>query len=307
VRRVVLVLCLTLATCSVLAVPAPRLIVEAPPRFAAQAARVRALADGDFSSSLRLTGMDDFGPPIAVVLAAEDSSAARQVPPWASGFTVGGRGLIVLFPQRVPSYPDRNLEALLHHEVTHVLVARATRGRPVPHWFNEGLATVAAREWGLEDRARSAAALIGKGPRSTAELDAAFGAPGTASARRAYALSAALMRSLLRRFGDDMPGRVLHLVGRDVPFPRAFHEVTGSDVERAVSRYFVKEAFWYTWVPFVTSSGALWMAITLLAIVAIRRRRQRSAAMHARWEAEDERARLEAERRARGTDTWTIN
>jgi len=285
----------------------PTLVVEGSSRFGRDAARVEALAEGDFSIALELTGLEDFGPPVHVVLAAEDSPAAARVPAWVSGFTVAGRGLIVLFPQRVPSYPDRNLEALLHHELAHVLVARAARGRPVPRWFNEGLATVAAREWGLEDRARSAAALIGKGPRSTADLDQAFEAPGSAAARRAYAVSAALMRSLQHRFGNAMPGRVLHLIGRDLSFDEAFRRVTGSTVESATQRYFVKEAFWYTWLPFLTSSAVLWMAITLLALVAIRRRRERSAAMHAKWDAEEESAELEAERHARDREGLTIN
>jgi hypothetical protein len=64
---------------------------------------------------------------------------------------------------------------------------------------------------------------------------------------------------------------------------------TGDTLELAEYRFFVREALWHTWVPFVTSSGVLWAAITVLAIVAIRRRRTKSAAMRERWEAEEER------------------
>jgi hypothetical protein len=41
-------------------------------------------------------------------------------------------------------------------------------------------------------------------------------------------------------------------------------------------------------VPFLTSSGVLWAAITFLAVVAIRRRRAKSAEMRAEWEVEEE-------------------
>jgi len=46
--------------------------------------------------------------------------------------------------------------------------------------------------------------------------------------------------------------------------------------------------FWTTWLPFLTSTGALWMAITILALVAIRRRRVRSQQMLEAWDEEEE-------------------
>jgi hypothetical protein len=73
-----------------------------------------------------------------------------------------------------------------------------------------------------------------------------------------------------------------------MPFREAFLRATGDTLERAEHRFFVREALWHTWVPFLTSSGVLWAAITALAIVAIRRRRTKSAAMRERWEAEEE-------------------
>jgi hypothetical protein len=82
--------------------------------------------------------------------------------------------------------------------------------------------------------------------------------------------------------------RILELLGRDIPFREAFVRATGDTLERAEYRFFVREALWHTWVPFLTSSGVLWAAITALAIVAIRRRRIKSAAMKERWQAEEE-------------------
>jgi len=262
------------------------LIVQAPPELAQAAARVRAVGEGDFAAPLMVLGPEDFGPPIRVHLALESSSMALRAPSWAAGYAIRDQGFIVLFPQRTPSYPDRNLEALVHHEVTHVLVARATHGHWIPRWFNEGLATVAAREWGIEDRARTATALIGRGPRSLTELDAAF--EGDRShASRAYALSAAAVRSMLRRHGRESAGTVLTEVGRGIDVDRAFGRATGSSLSAFERHFFDDEAFWSTWVPFLTSSAALWMAITLLALWAIRQRRRRSAEMNAMWEAEE--------------------
>jgi len=270
------------------AMPAPELLVEAPPELASVALEVGALEKDDFSQTLLLTGMTGFSSPIRVVLVPETSPLAQDVPSWVSGYARGGERLIVLFPARVRSYPDRNLRALVHHEVAHVLVAQAARGRPVPRWFNEGVATVAAREWGVEDRARFAMAVLGGKARTTRSLNAAFQGSDT-EVRRAYALSAAFVRFLQNDYGTLAPATVLRGIGSGLDFEEAFLQTTGVPLSRAENTFFEDDAFWNTWLPFLTSTGALWMAVTLLALVAIHRRRVRSRQMIEEWEEEDER------------------
>lgn len=262
---------------------AARLDIVAPASLHTAASRVRALASDDFGDVLALVGLAEFGPPVRVFLAPEDSELARRVPSWVAGFAQPAINEIVLFPARVPSYPDRNLAVLLRHEVAHVLAARAAGHRVIPTWLAEGIATVAAREWGLEDRARYAAAVIGPGPRSLRELDAAFRAGGR-QVPRAYALSAALVRALERRHGRDSVARLLSGIARGEDLPAAFRAATGTSLAAFERRFFRTDAFWTTWVPFLTSSGALWMGITALALLAIRRRRRRDAELRARWE-----------------------
>jgi len=269
------------------AAPSPQLVVEAPVELTAVAEEVRSIGDGDFSAGLHITGVIGFTRPIRVVLLAENSELAHEVPAWVSGFARGSDALIVLFPARVHSYPDRNLRTLVHHEVAHVLVAQAARGRPVPRWFNEGVATVAAREWGIEDRARFAMAVLGARPHGVRDLDAFFEGSGP-QITRAYALSSAFVRFIQRRYGPSAPAMVLDGVARDLSFNEAFHRATGESLVHAEQVFFGKEAFWTTWLPFLTSTGALWMAITILALVAIRRRRVRSQQMLEAWDEEEE-------------------
>ena len=288
-RSLAIALCIiVLTTIGAAARPAPELIVENPPELDVIADEVRAIGSGDFSGALMMTGLMGFTSPMRVVLAPEDSAVAQQTPAWVSGFANGGSRTIVLFPERVSRYPDDSLETLVHHEVTHVLVAEAARGRPVPRWFNEGVATVAAREWGIEDRARYAAAVVGRGQRTTDALDHGF-AEGGRRVARSYALAGAFVRWLRVEYGELVTARILEHLGRDMSFREAFVRATGDTLERAEYRFFVREALWHTWVPFLTSSGVLWAAITALAIVAIRRRRTKSATMRERWDAEEER------------------
>lgn len=263
------------------------LVVEAGPEHAAVAARVRAVGGRDLAQVAELLGTDPGAGTVRVVLAGEGSPLAARVPSWVSGYALPPLATIVLFPARVPSYPDRTLEALVVHELAHLLIARAAGGGAIPRWFDEGLATVAAREWGIEDRARFAMAVIGPGPRSTAELESGF-LGDARSAARSYAVSAALVRHLVRRFGTPFVARTLRAVAAGTPFPEAFRQVTGSSPEVAAALFFRRETFWNTWVPFLTSSTALWMGITALTLLAIRARRRRDAEIRARW-AEEER------------------
>lgn len=278
-----------LALAVLLASPANAVMVEimAPPELAAPAARLRALvAAENFSDLAGFLGLAEFGGTVRVVLASEHSELAQRAPTWVAGYANPAVGEVVLFPTRVPSYPDRTLAALLRHELAHVLTGRAVGHRPLPAWLAEGIATVAAREWGLEDRARYAAAVIGPGPRSLAELEADFRAGGR-RLPRAYALSAACIRSLVRRHGAEVVPRLLAGLARGEDLSLAFAAATGTSLAAFEHRFFHADAFWTTWVPFLTSSGALWMGITLLALLAIRRRRQRDAQLRARWAAEE--------------------
>jgi hypothetical protein len=170
--------------------------------------------------------------------------------------------------------------------VAHVLVARAARGGPVPRWFDEGVATVAARQWGLEDRARLTLAVIGHNPSSTRDLERGFSGDRD-DVIRSYALSAAFVRSLRRRFGPDVTAHILAAVPSSRTFDQAFRRATGETLATAEREFFRRQLVWSAWVPFLTSTTALWMGITLLALVAIRRRRERSAALRARWEREE--------------------
>jgi len=269
--------------------PLPRLVVEAPPALRLAAARVRSIPPRAIAEVMGLLGLADPGPPILVRLEPEGSDPARAVPPWISGYALPASSMIVLFPARAPSYPDSSLDDLLRHEVAHVLAARAAAGRPLPRWFDEGLAMIAGGAWGADDSLRFLlAAMVDHGV-PLAELDRRF-AGSQRQVAGAYAVAGAFVRDLVQRHGAAAPGRILAAMAGGAPFPEAFQAGTGATVAAA------EAAFWHRhapqrWLPLVTSSTTLWLAITLLALYAGRRRRQRSAALRARWDEEDAAAR----------------
>jgi hypothetical protein len=265
--------------------PFPQLDIEAPPPLAAARTRLESFDPARLRGVMRLVGLDDAGPAIRVVLASESSEWARHVPPSTVGFAVGAASVVVLFPSRAPVYPHDTLEDVLHHEISHVLMTRAAGGHPLPRWFHEGVAMAAERNWRLEDQVRLFSELTAVSRTDLDEINALF-LQSDAARTRAYTLAGAFVRDLLRHHGPSAPGRLLARVAEGTSFEHAFAEVIGQDLDDAEAAFWRRQKFWTTWAPFLTTQTALWMIVTLLALYAIRRRRQQRAAHRKRWEEE---------------------
>jgi hypothetical protein len=259
----------------------PALNVIAAPEMHAAAAQIERLDTSTFLSVMRLVGLQHAGPPINVILAAEQTNLARETPRWIAGFAQTGSSTIVLFPARTPSYPHDSMEALVQHEVAHILIARAAGGRVVPRWFHEGLALAAERASRFTDHTRLAIAVVAS-RHSIRAIDAEFESSSGAAAR-AYAVSGAFVRDLLNRYGSQAPARLLQRLSEDNSFDAAFVAATGVTLD-AAERAFWRDSWWYQVIPFATSSLVIWTGIMFLALLAVRRRAARRAALHALWD-----------------------
>ena len=266
--------------------PVPALEVTAPPELAAAADRIRRMDSRPLELLVSYVGLTDPGAPIRIQLEPEGSEVDRATPDWIAGYAYGSLGLIVLFPDRSPSYPYGSFEEVLLHELAHVLAARAAGFEPVPRWFSEGAAMVGAGTWGLDDQSwLTLAAVLDSSP-SLGELETMFG-DGRRRTARAYALSGAFVRDLQRRKGPTTVAAILARRALGLSFEDSFHRTVGVDSETAAAVSWRRYAFWHRWVPIVTSSLTLWLGITLLALWAGMRKKRRRAELEARWEAED--------------------
>ena len=70
------------------------------------------------------------------------------------------------------------------------------------------------------------------------------------------------------------------------PFPEAWRAATGLSLERSEAQWRRGSLLLYRWVPALTGTTALWMGITLLALLAGARRRARTRQILERWEIE---------------------
>ena len=276
----------------------PELIVEAPHEFPAHEARIRDLDPRRLEHAMQVVGLQQPGPAIRLTLAGEDATVAQNTPAWIAGFAYPNLGVAVLFPERSPTYPDSNFEDLLLHEVSHILTARAAGGRRVPRWLDEGIALFIGRPWQLEDRSRLTWAMLWERERPLSELEDRFNRDRP-SASRAYAISGAFVHDLVRKRGPESAAAILSGVSLGLPFPEAFRRAIGVSLEQAEAYFWEYHSLWYRWVPILSSSMVLWISISLLALVAFRRRRAMDAAQMQMWE---EQERLEAEARLSETE-----
>jgi hypothetical protein len=266
--------------------PAPRLIFEAPPRFAALAVRLQKMNPQAVIAAMELVGLQATGPPISITFAPEDSEIARQTPSWVSGYALVPSGRIVLFPERQVSYPHGSLEGLLLHELTHVFVMRVARGHTGPRWFEEGIAMVASGERDLEDRAWGFWIGLTATPSALEDINRLFSEEPPA-VQKAYLLSEALVRYLMTSLGPDIPRRILAERANGISFEDAVQSVTGRNLLEFERSFWAQQTAWRRWIPVMTSSTIVWVAVMLVSWAAFRKQRQRAAAVKRQWEEED--------------------
>jgi len=263
----------------------PQLRISAPPELALVQKKLESIDPKRFSDIAQTVGLTAPGPPIQVVLAPESSEVAREMDAWIAGFASSGAGqseMVVLFPARTPSYPNGSLEDVLRHEVAHVLIGRASAQRPIPRWFNEGLAMSVERGWRFQDEGQLIYQLAVGSQSSLNDLDRMFGGEH-GEVTRAYALSGALVHDLLQRHGAATGAQILTRMNEGASFEHAFSAAIGMTPADAEAEFWQRQHTWAAWLPTLTSTTTLWLVVTALALLAIARRIMKNRAIERKW------------------------
>ncbi|MDB4891144.1 MAG: hypothetical protein JWL61_2999 [Gemmatimonadetes bacterium] len=127
------------------------------------------------------------------VLVAIAPDAARfrvwvgpEAPEWGAAIAFPESRRIVMQGRRAGSDAGDPIE-VLRHELAHLALHERLGNKP-PRWFDEGYASVAAREWRREDVLAANVALALRGTPSLDQLEEGFRG-GSVAAQSAYALS----------------------------------------------------------------------------------------------------------------------
>lgn len=254
------------------------LVVHAPPSLSASARRIESIDLTALAASLAHADLE-LPDRIEITLIPNSDPRTAGVPDWIVGLAAGGR--IVIFPERVLSYPYDSLESVVRHEITHLALDARAGDAPLPRWFHEGVAVSVDTGWGPGSQLRLLVAMMGRP--DIAQLTRLFASPSHTETTQAYLLSAVLVHDVRRRHGPDVPGAIARRVAEGVPFDRAFAIETGETPNAAASASWASYRRWTAWVPAVTSPSAAWTLILVLAFVAFIAQRRRRARRRRQW------------------------
>ena len=217
--------------------------------------------------------------PIRVLLAPTratfDSLTAGRLPSWSEGAAFPDRGTVVLLSDR----PSVGLSTALRHELAH-LALRARVRRPLPLWFEEGYAAVAAGEWDRLDALRLNWQVARGVQLDLDELDRMLRSDRP-DATTAYALATTAVLLLERWGGERGLEPLIDHLARDATLDAALREtyhLTEGDFEVRWQRDVASRYGWLGWAGAV---GLFWAALGLMLIWLVRLRRRRDRARKA--------------------------
>ena len=142
------------------------------------------------------------------------------------------------------------------------------------------------RDRRFQDQTRLLYQLVTGGRTNLHELDRLF-LGGQNDQARAYALAGAFVHDLQERHGPAIR-EILKRISGGAPFDVAFAAVTGELPSHAESEFWNRQRIWTSWIPILTSSTTLWLAVTMLAIVAIYRRHRKNSELEEQWAKEEQ-------------------
>lgn len=198
----------------------------------------------------------------------------RAAPEWAGALSYPGLRLVLIqTPAALKTTGDRYW-ALLHHEMVHAVMgdAEIRAGVRLPRWFAEGVASYVAGEMTLPRFLSLSWAQVAGNIVPFEDLEMDFPAdPGAADV--AYARSYLFVKYVTRRFGEDGIARLFSASLESGSLEAGMAKAFGLSRAELLVGFDQYSRVKTTWVPLITSTGAIWGVITLLFLTTYFRKR----------------------------------
>lgn len=244
------------------------------------------------SASLRLSrelGVD-LSDTVSIFIAPSkkvfDQIVGQDFPKWSDGLASPWKNIIILkSPRWMP--PETDNEAIVIHELTHIIINRATRGNPIPRWLNEGLAVYYSGEKGYAASTLISKALVTNSIIPLSEIDEVLQFHRD-KAQLAYQQSYLAVDYLFQHYGDDAVKQIIHKVGEGKNTNQAFIEAIDLDLwefEEAWYQHIKQKHKWHFLVEFDNYLWILILALFIFGFVMIRLRNRQTIR---RWQEEEE-------------------
>jgi hypothetical protein len=211
--------------------------------------------------------------------------AGSTIPDWGAAAALPRNSVMVIkSPKRIRT--GKNFRELIGHELSHIMLYRATKGHWLPRWIHEGVAMHVSGEWNIgQDILVARAAWTG----NLIHLHRLEGLTefNGAQANLAYTQSYLAVSDLLRRGDRLMLADLIALYNKNRDFHRSFKIVTGEDYNSWINGWLERTSMQYHFLLFIFDSRILWLLIPLIFILLIIYKRRQSARIRKRWKVED--------------------
>ena len=209
----------------------------------------------------------------------------KNFPDWSAGVASPNRNTIILkTPNLLPGYADNDKIAI--HELTHILLHKAVKGKPIPRWFNEGLAVYYSGEKAFASSSLVSKALITKSVIDLQDIDDVLNFYRE-KAQLAYQESYLAIRFLFEQFGNKKVKQIIFLMSKGKNLDQAFLETIGMDALDFEYEWYHQIKKKYRWHFLLDFDSYLWILILLLFILGFILIRFRNKQTIQRWDHED--------------------
>ena len=203
----------------------------------------------------------------------------KNFPKWSEGVAQPANKLIII-------KSGVNSSKIIVHELTHILLHSAVNSKPIPRWFDEGLAVFYSDEQEFASSSLISKALITNSIIPLSDIDDVL-TFHTSKAQLAYQESYLAVLFLIEEFGLDGIKRVVTALAEKENEDQALIAAIGIDLwdfETAWIKYLKRKYRWHFLVEFDTY---LWLFILLLFLAGFMLMRRRNKKTMQRWEEED--------------------
>lgn len=219
------------------------------------------------------------------------------IPKYAAGVAYPQLGLVLLTIQPVHPNSRHDLAEVFRHELAHLALHDAVRGRHVPRWFNEGFAVFASGEGSFARLQTLWTATVANNLLPLGKMERSFPADDV-GASVAYAQAVDVVRFLVRQQELHRFRGMIERIRNGQEFEQALHDAYGVDMATLEYEWREDVAKRYTFWPVFFSGSFVWAFALGLFVWGWRRRRKRNKETLERWakeEAAEDRRRIEHE------------
>lgn len=210
----------------------------------------------------------------------------ENIPKWSDGIAAPIHNTIILkSPRWIP--PETDNKAIAIHELTHIILARAVKGNPIPRWFNEGLAVYYSGEKGYASSTLVSKALLTDSIIPLSDIDEVLQFH-VDKAQLAYQESYLAINYLMNQYGSDAVKKIIQKLGDGLNLNQALLEVIDLDLWEFEDEWLDHIKRKYRWHFLVEFDNYLWVLILALFIIGFIIMRRRNKKTIQRWQMEDE-------------------